>query len=77
MKQKISLEDVLRNLKERKRFNKPALHNIEWYYKGKPVIVSENDITDWKFTGLSNIDFARCLAVRKNKVTTEKIENRK
>jgi len=48
------LEDMV---KERERINSVGLSTIELYRDGKLVEFSAEDIREWKFIGLNNIDF--------------------
>lgn len=54
---KINIEDVLKLRDERTKINEVPLHLIEWYKDGKKVEISESNIKDFLFTGLSNMDF--------------------
>lgn len=58
MKTQIDLNDVRLLLRLKELINGDSLDNIEWYDSGVPVNVSYDDIDEWKFVGLSNLDFA-------------------
>lgn len=56
---KVEIEDILeaRNILWRINARWNNLEDIEWYYDGKKVEVTEEEIEEWKFTGLDNTDF--------------------
>ncbi len=54
---KVDVEDIIENLNERGQWNRPDLSEIEFYYDGKRVLISEEEIVRWEFTGLNNVDF--------------------
>lgn len=54
---KIDIEDVLEHLNWRSSVNDRDISEIEWYRDGEKVDVSAEEIEEWRFTGLNNIDF--------------------
>ncbi len=54
---RIDYEDILAHAEERAEFNRPALTEIEFYKDGKRVDIPESVLSEFKFTGLNNIDF--------------------
>lgn len=56
---KVNIEDILdaRNFLGSINSKWIGLEDIEWYYDGKKVEVSKEEIEEWKFTGLNNTDF--------------------
>lgn len=64
MKTQIDLVDV-RKLLELKRFiNGDSLDSIDWYDNGVKIEVPEDDIDEWKYTGLANLSFAELKLMR-------------
>lgn len=55
---KVSIEEVIELRKRRQAINNIPLEEIEWSLKGEVVKVTEDAVEGWKFTGLSNFDFA-------------------
>ena len=50
--------EVLREMRqERQRINSVALSSISLFVEGKRRYISAEDIKEWKFIGLSNVDF--------------------
>lgn len=37
--------------------NKIPLEELEFYDGDKPIPISANDLEEWRFTGLNNVDF--------------------
>lgn len=58
MKSRIDLNDVRLVLRMKELINGDSLDNIEWYDNGVKLEVSEDDIEEWKYVGLSNLAFA-------------------
>ena len=56
-KVKVAIEDVWRIYEERKAINKLHFQDIVWTKNGKEIKFSQKAKDDFKFTGLSNIDF--------------------
>ena len=56
---KIDVQDVFNALDERYRINMPELSELVFMHDGKVCKISEKVIDDWKFTGLSNVDFIK------------------
>jgi len=56
---KIDVKDVFNALDERHRMNMPDLSELVFMHDGRVCKIPEKVIDDWKFTGLSNIDFIR------------------
>jgi hypothetical protein len=54
---RIDIEDVFALRKEMKRINSMPLCEIEWFENGKPIVVSQEKLDEFLFTGLSNMDF--------------------
>jgi hypothetical protein len=55
---RVSVEDIIELRKRRQAINNTPLEEIEWTRNGEVVEVTEEDVEGWKFTGLSNFDFA-------------------
>ena len=53
----ISVEDVLAAQEVLNRVNKLKLEDIEWTVKGIPIYVNPDSVKDFKFIGLSNVNF--------------------
>jgi penicillin-binding protein-related factor A (putative recombinase) len=53
----LDLEYVKFICDERKRINNMNLESIKLMHKGKQIKINKEDIDEWYFTGLSNIDF--------------------
>ena len=54
----IDLNDLIKWLEFKKSINSEDLKNIQWLKDGKPVYVPPEAIDEWKYVGLSNIEFA-------------------
>lgn len=54
---RIDIEEVQALQKRRREINALKLESIDFYKDGKKVDVPKYDIEEWKYTGLSNIDF--------------------
>lgn len=54
---KVSFERVLAIKQELAVINQERLEDIEWMQDGEPLQVLQQDIDDFKYTGLSNTDF--------------------
>jgi len=52
----IYVEDVISNANERAGFNAPALMDIVFHYDGRVITVPEEELSEWRFSGLSNAD---------------------
>jgi hypothetical protein len=59
MKTKIDLVDVRRLIELKRLINGDTLGNIDWYDNGVKLDVSIEEMDEWKFVGLSNLDFAQ------------------
>lgn len=64
---KVDIEDILEQMNFMWRINGlTKLENIEWYYDGEKVDVTDEELEEWKFTGLNNTDFAVTYLLDKN-----------
>ncbi|MCP4761061.1 MAG: hypothetical protein GY870_04715 [archaeon] len=54
---RIDIEDINKHLEFRKKVNCNELDNIEFYENGKKVEIPKEIADEFKYTGLSNIDF--------------------
>jgi len=54
---RIDVEDALENIMKRIKINSPLLRDIDFYFKGQKVIISESEYKNWEDTGLLNTDF--------------------
>jgi len=59
MKTQINVNNVFVHIAERGVINQPDLADVEFVYDGKIVDIDTKHIEDFKFTGLSNIDFVK------------------
>lgn len=57
MKIHIDVEDVLDIDKRRKAFNLLTLEDIEFYEKGVKISIDPEILPNFRFMGLSNLDF--------------------
>ena len=55
----VDLVELNRVLEYLKRINAAPLSCIRWRLHGDEVAVSEEEISDWNFVGLSNVYFAK------------------
>lgn len=60
MNMDIDVEDVRLNQEERRRWNSVPFENIRFFYCGREVKIPDQLKEDWKFMGLSNVDFINC-----------------
>lgn len=64
---KVDIEDILEQMNFMWWINGlTKLENIEWYYDGEKVDVTDEELEEWKFTGLNNTDFAVTYLLDKN-----------
>lgn len=54
---KVSVEEIQAMRNRRMDINNTPLEDIEWTLLGETVPIPKEKIKEWKFTGLSNIDF--------------------
>lgn len=54
---KINIEEVLDAQSTRDQINRLDIKDIEWYLDGEKVIIADETLEEWRFTGLSNTDF--------------------
>ena len=54
----VELNELRSALRYINGINAAPLRAIHWTDDGRPVFVSDQEIDDWKFTGLNNKDFA-------------------
>jgi len=54
---RIDVEDIIKLEQERYEFNKEDLSALEFYKDGKKVEIDQEEIINWGFIGLNNIDF--------------------
>lgn len=54
---KINIEEILDAQSTRNQINRLDIKEIEWYLGGEKVIISDETLEEWRFTGLSNTDF--------------------
>lgn len=54
---RVDIDYVLFLKEELRQINSGDLEDITWIRNGGVVDFDKNDITDWKYTGLSNADF--------------------
>ena len=57
---RVNIEDIERQLKERRKINRIPFDKIEWYKNGKKLCIPMSVAADFKFTGLNNTDFVAC-----------------
>lgn len=67
----INVEDIFRIFNVRNRINKLNLYEIEWRWKGKKIEVPREDIEEFDFTGLNNLDFISVLAEYNEEIDKE------
>lgn len=54
---RIDIEDVLVNVSQRMIWNQQSLSDLEFYKDGNKVTIPEEEIEEFIFTGLNNVDF--------------------
>lgn len=54
---KINIEEILDAQSTRNQINRLDIKEIEWYLDGEKLIISDETLEEWRFTGLSNTDF--------------------
>lgn len=54
---KINIEEVLDAQSIRNQINRLDIKEIEWYLDGEKVIIADETLEEWRFTGLSNTEF--------------------
>ena len=53
----IDIEDVFSHAETRSEWNKPLTSEIEFHKDGKKVDIPKDELDEWDFTGLHNVDF--------------------
>jgi len=53
----IAIEDVQELQRKLAKINKLDFQDIEWTSNGVPLVITDEDKEDWRFTGLSNTCF--------------------
>lgn len=53
----VDLDELDRHFAYRASINHTPLHLITWVRNGKVIPVTRQQIDEWRFTGLTNIDF--------------------
>ena len=56
-KMNFNIEDVAAHVRWRAKVNGADLRDLAFFRGGEEIPVSDKEIDDWRFTGLSNIDF--------------------
>jgi hypothetical protein len=54
---RIDVEEIIKLQARRREINALDLKDITFYRDGKPVEIPDEAIEEWRFVGLSNIDF--------------------
>jgi len=54
----VAIEEIRDILARKSNINRFPLEQIEWFENGIRINVSKEEIAEFKYTGLSNIDFA-------------------
>ena len=57
MMAEVAVEEVLRIHRERWNINKLGFRDIMWTYQGRPLDIPVDQLDNWYFTGLNNMDF--------------------
>lgn len=55
----VHLERLQELLAELNEMNNVSLQDIKWFKNGEQIYVTDEDIQEWRFIGLSNVQFAR------------------
>lgn len=53
----IDIDDVVELKNRINRYNRMDLNDCEFWYDGRKIEVPEEELKEWRFTGLNNIDF--------------------
>jgi hypothetical protein len=59
MKMRINLEHVVEINRFMRKLNQTPLQKLEIYMDDKEIVIDPEKIEEWRFTGLSNLDFLR------------------
>jgi hypothetical protein len=54
---KINVEEIIEQERRRREINRLELSEIEWFKDGVKLEVDPEDIEEWRFIGLSNVQF--------------------
>ena len=54
---RVNLEEIVKNLAQRKKWNSTPLEEIEFYERGVKIEIPKETIDAWMMTGFNNIDF--------------------
>ena len=78
---KVDLEELIRVKKYLKKINNADINKIKWCKNGVPIEIDPSVLEEWRFYGLSNIDFPPCyglfpkgLGIRVSTITISKKE---
>ena len=63
----VSVESIKSNMKFRQKINQQDLSDITFTENGKVVKISKEQIEEWEFCGLNNIDFISTGYYKENK----------
>lgn len=58
-KSQIDIEEVLKLLQKKQFINLLPFEKIQWFQNGKRIRLTEEEIKEWKFIGLTNTDWVR------------------
>jgi hypothetical protein len=61
--QQINIEDVIRIQEQRRAINKFDVDEVSFNYRGNHIYILKEEIEEWKYTGLSLIDFIEMVIV--------------
>lgn len=57
----VNFEELARVKMYLREINNTPLDKIEWLYKGQKLDIKVHFIEDWKYVGLNNTDFYKCM----------------
>lgn len=75
MKTQIIVENVRVHVAERGVINQPDLKDIEFVFNGEVVDISPEELEEYAFTGLNNVDFVMDRDWENNKAAIEKFDD--
>ena len=66
---KVNIEDILAAQAIRAKINSLSPSEIEWYKGGKQIKLNQEVLKEWKYLGLSTVDFIHTGYYRKGELT--------
>lgn len=56
---RVDIQDILNHLEYLRVVNSEDIMNLEFFYEGRSIPISDEKLEQWKYMGLNNTDFIR------------------